>query len=55
MFKFIILLVLLFLSIFFQLLGFMKLMPLSITSPILFFVLFLFLHSANERKRFKGF
>ncbi|USK60821.1 hypothetical protein [Peribacillus asahii] len=55
MFKFIILFVLLFLSIFFQLLGFMKLMPLYITSPILLFVLFLFLHNMNERKRFKGF
>ncbi|MFJ7745731.1 hypothetical protein [Peribacillus sp. NPDC097295] len=53
--KRIILIILLIGSLFIQLLGIMQLIPLYFTSPILFFVLFIILHSFNQRNRFKGF
>ncbi|ASS93551.1 hypothetical protein BS1321_05960 [Peribacillus simplex NBRC 15720 = DSM 1321] len=49
-----ILLILLIGSLFVQLLGIMDLIPLYFTSPILFFVFFIILHSLNQRNRFKG-
>ncbi len=49
-----ILLILLMGSLFVQLLGIMDLIPLYFASPILFFVLFIILHSLNQRNRFKG-
>ncbi|MBE3570956.1 MAG: hypothetical protein IMW92_12900 [Bacillales bacterium] len=49
------LLILLLLTLWINLLGLMKLMPLFITSPILFIVIFLFINYLNDRKRFKGF
>ena len=55
MFKFFIMLTLLLASLFIQLLGFMKLIPLYISSPILFIVLFIILHNVSTRNRFKRF
>ena len=49
-----ILIILLICSLFIQLLGIMQLIPLYLTSPILFFVFFIILHSLNQRNRFKG-
>ena len=42
-------------SFFLQLLGLMKIVPLYITSPILFFSLFFLLFYFNNRKDLKGF
>ena len=55
MIKFFIMLFLLLVSFFIQLLGFMKLIPLYISSPILFLVLFIILYSVSTQNRFKGF
>ncbi|PJN86802.1 hypothetical protein CVN76_27465 [Bacillus sp. mrc49] len=52
--KGVILLILLIGSLFVQLLGIMDLIPLYFSSPILFFVFFIILHSRNQRNRFKG-
>jgi type III secretory pathway component EscR len=38
-----------------QLLGMMNLLPLLVTTPLLFIVIVIIMHSANNRKRFKGF
>ncbi|MDQ0174638.1 hypothetical protein [Bacillus chungangensis] len=38
-----------------NILGLLKLLPLYITSPLLFFSLFLLLAHLNNRKRFRGF
>ncbi|WP_409294729.1 hypothetical protein V1498_16320 [Peribacillus sp. SCS-26] len=43
------------LALFFQILSFMHLFPLYISSPLLFLCLFLALSMLNNRKRFKGF
>ncbi|MBZ5751914.1 MULTISPECIES: hypothetical protein [Metabacillus] len=40
---------------FLNLLGFMNLIPIYITSPILFIVIFITLYLINHRKTFKGF
>ncbi|MBB6443552.1 hypothetical protein [Bacillus benzoevorans] len=42
-------------SFFLQLLGLMELIPLYLTSPILFVSLLLFFIFLNNRNRFKGF
>jgi type III secretory pathway component EscR len=38
-----------------QLLGMMNLLPLLVTTPLLFLVIFIIMYGANNRKRFKGF
>lgn len=55
MFRLTVKLILLITTIFLQILGFLKLIPLYISSPLLLLVLFIILHSLNNRKRFKGF
>ncbi|WP_227551704.1 hypothetical protein [Metabacillus sediminilitoris] len=40
---------------FVNLLGFMNLLPLYITSPLLFISIFITLYLVNHRKTFKGF
>lgn len=55
MLKFFVLVTLLLAAMFLQLLGFLKLIPLLISSPILFFILFIILHSLGSRNKFKGF
>ncbi|MBM7659743.1 putative effector of murein hydrolase [Bacillus mesophilus] len=42
-------------AFYFQLLGMMNLVPLLVTTPILFLVLLLISFSFNNRNRFKGF
>ncbi|HZH58384.1 MAG TPA: hypothetical protein VEY70_02150 [Metabacillus sp.] len=41
--------------VFVNLLGFMNLFPLYITSPLLFIAIFLTLYFINHRKTFRGF
>ncbi|CAH0344492.1 hypothetical protein BCI9360_00747 [Bacillus sp. CECT 9360] len=41
--------------LFLQLLGLMKIIPIYISSPLLFFTLFYFFYIFNQRNRFKGF
>ncbi|MDQ0217514.1 hypothetical protein [Peribacillus cavernae] len=41
--------------LFLQLLGLMKIIPVYISSPLLFITLFFFLYHFNQRNRFKGF
>nr|WP_077211197.1 hypothetical protein [Bacillus dakarensis] len=53
--KFWILLFIILFAFVFNLLGLMKLVPLLITSPILFIAFLLFFLSLNDRNRFKGF
>nr|WP_318509597.1 hypothetical protein [Bacillus sp. T3] len=49
-------LILLFIVAFcYNLLGLLYLVPIYITSPILFIVLFILLSKLNDRKKFKGF
>ena len=55
MFKLFIFLTLLVASLFIQLLGFLNLIPLYISSPILFIVLFIILYTFSNRNRFRGF
>ncbi|WP_246938592.1 hypothetical protein [Bacillus pinisoli] len=38
-----------------QLLGMLNLMPLLLTTPLLFIVLLLIVYSYNNRRRFRGF
>lgn len=40
---------------FLQLMGLMKVVPIYISSPILFITLFIIVYNINERHRFKGF
>ncbi|MFI8576650.1 MULTISPECIES: hypothetical protein [Rossellomorea] len=53
--KYGILLLLILISFFINILGLMRLVPIYITSPILFLSLLLFFHSLGTRNRFKGF
>jgi hypothetical protein len=41
--------------LFLQLLGLMKIIPIYISSPLLFITLFYFIYIYNQRNRFKGF
>ncbi len=52
---FILCLVFILLSLFINVLGLMKLYPIYLTSPILFFSLFLLIALLNNQRRFKGF
>jgi hypothetical protein len=49
------LIVLIIFSFFLQLLGLMELLPLYLTSPVLFVSLLVFVIYLNNRNRFKGF
>ncbi|MBM6618264.1 hypothetical protein [Bacillus suaedaesalsae] len=40
---------------YFQILGMMNLAPLYITTPLLFFVIFVIMLGLNNRNRFRGF
>lgn len=42
-------------SLFMNVLGLMKLYPIYLTSPLLFFSLFLLIALLNNQRRFKGF
>lgn len=53
--KYGILLLLIVISFFINILGLMHLVPVYITSPILFLSLLLFFHSLGNRNRFRGF
>ena len=53
--KYGILLLLIVISFFINILGLMHLIPVYITSPILFLSLLLFIHSLGNRNRFRGF
>ncbi len=49
------LIILVLLSLFLQLLGIMRIIPLYVSSPILFLSFFIFLYSIGYQKKFKGF
>ncbi|MBN8192441.1 hypothetical protein JI667_09785 [Bacillus sp. NTK074B] len=53
--KFGIFILLILISFFINILGLMHLVPIYITSPILFLSLLLFIHSLGNRNRFRGF
>ncbi len=53
--KFLILAALVVISFFLNVLGLMGLIPIYITSPILFISLFLFIFTLTNHKRFRGF
>ncbi|WP_201715319.1 hypothetical protein [Rossellomorea arthrocnemi] len=53
--KYGIFLLLILISFFINILGLMHLVPVYITSPILFLSLLLFIHSLGNRNRFRGF
>ncbi|TMU88069.1 hypothetical protein FGG79_08160 [Bacillus sp. BHET2] len=53
--KYGILLLLILISFFINILGLMHLIPIYITSPVLFLSLLLFFHSLGNRNRFRGF
>ncbi|MFC7784693.1 MULTISPECIES: hypothetical protein [unclassified Rossellomorea] len=53
--KYAVLLLLILISFFINILGLMRLVPIYITSPILFLSLLLFFHSLGNRNRFRGF
>ncbi|MEA3322155.1 MAG: hypothetical protein U9Q88_19350 [Bacillota bacterium] len=52
---FIICIVFILFSLFINILGLMKLYPIYLTSPLLFFSLFLLIALLNNQRRFKGF
>jgi amino acid transporter len=54
-FYLLLLILLILFSFFLQLLGLMELLPLYLTSPILFVSLLLLVNFLNNRNRFKGF
>ncbi|WP_442637482.1 hypothetical protein [Rossellomorea marisflavi] len=55
MVKQVILLILIGISFILNIFGLMKLIPIYVTSPILFVCLLIFIHSLFTRHRFKGF
>ncbi|PLT33941.1 hypothetical protein CUU64_12275 [Bacillus sp. V5-8f] len=40
---------------FIQLMGLLRIIPLYISSPVLFLTIFIIVYKLNERNRFKGF
>ncbi|MFZ3589241.1 hypothetical protein ACOI1C_08090 [Bacillus sp. DJP31] len=42
-------------ALYFQILGMLNLVPIILTTPVLFLVIFLIMYVVNNRNRFKGY